>query len=131
MCEGVRMGSLWSPVGRFAHINCLELTAAMFVVKAFSRDKDGSHIQLKLDNRTAVAYVNHMGETRSPQLNDVATQLWTWCLEGKITLSAEHLPVDNCIADLKSWTIHSSAEWQLCKDGVASGSLLSPVVWAS
>ena len=75
VCEGVRTGSLWSPVERFAHINCLELTAAMFVVKAFSRDKDGSHIQLKLDNRTAVAYVNHMEETRSPQLNDVATQL--------------------------------------------------------
>ena len=62
VCEGVRTGGLWSPVERLAHINCLELTAAMFAVKAFSKDKDGSHIQLKLDNRTAVAYVNHMGD---------------------------------------------------------------------
>ena len=57
------------------------------------------------------------GGTRSPQLNDVATQLWTWCLESGITLSAEHLPgVDNCIADLESRSTHSSAEWQLRKD---------------
>lgn len=75
VCDGVRTGGLWSPVERLAHINCLELTAAMFAVKAFGRNKDGSHIHLKLDNKTAVSYVNHMGGTRSPQLNSVATQL--------------------------------------------------------
>ena len=117
VCEGVRTDGLWSPVERLAHINCLELTAAMFAVKAFSRNKDGSHIHLKLDNKTAVSYVNHMGGTRSPQLNSVTTQLWTWCLERGITLSAEHLlGVDNCIADMESRTIHPSAELQLRKD---------------
>ena len=86
---------------------------AMFAVKAFSRDKGNSHTQLELDNRTPVAYVNHMEDW----LSSVAIQLWTWCLEKGITLSAKHLPgVDNCMADQESWTIHSSAEWQLSKD---------------
>ena len=72
---------------------------------------------LRMDNRTAVAYVNHMGGTRSPQLNSVATQLWTWCLERGIMLSAEYLPgVDNRIADMESRTVQSSAEWQLRRD---------------
>ena len=58
-----------------------------------------------------------MGGTRSHQLNDLATQLWVWCLERGITLSAEHLPgVENCVADFESRTVQSSAEWQLRKD---------------
>jgi len=117
VCEGVRTGGLWSPAERLSHINCLELTAAMFAVKALSQDKDSTHIHLRLDNQTAVSYINHMGGTRSYQLNNLATQLWGWCLERGITLSAEHLPgVDNCVADFESRVIQSSAEWQLRKD---------------
>jgi len=62
VCEGIRTGGLWSPVERLSHINCLELTAVVFAVRAFSQDKDSSHI---LDNQTAVSYINHMGGTRS------------------------------------------------------------------
>jgi len=90
VCEGVCTGGLWSPMERLSYINCLELTAAMFAVKALSRDKVSSHIHLKLDNQTAVSYINHMGRTRFPQLNSLAAQLWTWCLERRITLSVEH-----------------------------------------
>jgi len=106
VCKGVRTGGLWSPMERLSRINCLELTAAMFAVKDLSRDKDSSHIHLKLDNQTAVSYINHMGGTRSPQLNSLAAQLWTWCLERGKILSAEHLQgVDNCVADFESRTI--------------------------
>ena len=114
LCNGICNSGLWSPAERLAHINCLELTAAMFTVKALSRNKDSANVYLKLGNRTTVSYINHMRDSFS-SVECVATQLWTWCLERGITLSAEHLPSDNCIADIESRTIQSSAEWQLSR----------------
>ena len=32
-----------------------------------------------MDNTTAVAYLNRMGGTRSPDLSHCAKQLWLWC----------------------------------------------------
>ena len=53
----------------------------------------------------SVIYKSH-GRDSFPQLNSLATQLWAWCLERGITLSAEHLPgVENCVADFESRTI--------------------------
>lgn len=43
------------------------------------------------------------GGTRFSQLNSLATQLWMWCLERGITLSAKRLPgEDNGVADEES-----------------------------
>ena len=67
-----------------------------------------------MDNTTAIAYLNHMGGTRSQSLAQCALQLWQWCLQRGITISAEHLPgVKNIKADVESRTLHSSAEWML------------------
>ena len=69
-----------------------------------------------MDNRTAVFYVNRTGGTRSPVMCSLAIQLWRWCLERNLSLSAQYLPgVDNCVADRESRIIQSSAEWQLHK----------------
>jgi len=38
----------------------------LFAVRALSRNKGSFRIHLKLDNQTAVLYINHMGGTRSP-----------------------------------------------------------------
>ena len=61
VCRGVRTGGLWSQLEHGNHINYLELLAAAFAVKAFARDMRNSHVHLKMDNRTAVFYVNRMG----------------------------------------------------------------------
>ena len=36
-----------------------------FAVKAFAKNKQDLHIRLKMDNRTAICYINRMGGTRS------------------------------------------------------------------
>lgn len=114
VCGGVRTGGLWSQTETRNHINYLELLAAFFAVKAFAKDRQDAHILLKMDNRTAIFYVNRMGGTHSPALSDLAIQLWQWCLERKLVLSAEHLPgIDNHVADEESRTIRSVAEWRL------------------
>ena len=57
---------------------------------------------------------NRMGGTKSQTLSQTACDLWHWCLQRGITLSAVHLPgVLNSIADEESRTLHSSAEWML------------------
>ena len=110
VCQGSRTG-LWSQMERKNHINYLELLAAMFAVRAFAKDRRNIHIHLRMDNRTAVFYINRMGGTRSPILSKLAIQLWQWCLERNLSITAEHLPgVDSCVAD---GLIQSIAEWQL------------------
>ena len=96
------------------HINYMELLAGTFAVKSFAKDRRDAHVHLRVDNRTAAFYVNHMGGTRSPLMSRLATQLWQWCLERNTSLTAEHFPgINNYIADKESRTIQSLAEWQL------------------
>ena len=102
-CEGVRTGGPWSPEESQWHINCLEALAAFHAVKCFVRDKKSITVLLRLDNTTAVAYVNKLGGTVSPQLNHIVRELWLWCMSRDITLIAEHLPgVFNTVADEES-----------------------------
>ena len=63
---GASMGTLttggkWSQVEAQEHINILELKAAFFALKSFLKDKINQVICLKLNNTTAVAYLNNMG----------------------------------------------------------------------
>ena len=105
------LGGLWSQVECHSHVNYIELLATTFAVKAFTKDKSNL---LRMDNRTAICYVNHMGGTNSPLMNKLVIQLWQWCLEKNLSLSAVHLPAtSNCVADKESRTLQPSAEWQL------------------
>ena len=114
LAEGAATGGLWSPQERHLHINVLELIAGGFAVKTFAKGKKDLHVRLKMDNTAAIAYVNHMGGTRSPTLAKRAKQLWLWCLEKGIVISAEHLPgVANITADFQSRSLQSLAEWRL------------------
>ena len=98
--EGVQTGGLWSEGERMHHINLLELIAGAFAVKTFARHRRNIHMHLKMDNKTAIFYINKMGGTRSHLLAHTACQLWQWCLQRGITLSAKHLPgSSNIIAD--------------------------------
>ena len=113
-CGSVTTGGLWSPEEQSMHINCLELLAASLAVKTFAKDRENLSIQLRIDNTTAISYVNRMGGTHSYNLSAIAGSLWQWCLQRRIMLSAEHLPGTlNIWADAESRTLPSSAEWKL------------------
>ena len=60
-CEEVRTGGPWSETESHLHINCLELLAATLAVKCFARDKEDIMILLRMDNTTAIAYINKRG----------------------------------------------------------------------
>ena len=62
-CEGVRISGPWSETESHLHINCLELLAATLAVKCFARDKEDIMILLRMDNTTAIAYINKLSRT--------------------------------------------------------------------
>ncbi len=52
---------------------------------------------MRVDNTTAVAYINKMGGT----LIQMVKEIWMWCKEREINLTTEHLPGKlNHLADL-------------------------------
>ena len=75
VCKGVQTGGLWSQAEWRNHMNYLELLAATFAVKAFTKDKENIQVHLRIDNRTAVFYVNRMRGTRLPAMCGLVIQL--------------------------------------------------------
>ncbi|XP_072017157.1 uncharacterized protein [Amphiura filiformis] len=98
-------------------INYLELLAAFFVLKAFGRNMSNKHVRISIDNTTAVAYIAHMGGSKSQDCNELAKQLWQWCIDRNIWISVVHLPgVQNVIADRKSRVFADETEWMLDRE---------------
>ena len=62
------IGGRWKELEALDHINYLELEAAFLAPRAFLPLIKGSHVQFGLDNRTAVAYINRLGGTRSQHM---------------------------------------------------------------
>lgn len=102
--------------GELFGINYLELLAAALGLQSLCADQKNVHIQLKMDNTTAVAYINHMGGTKSPPCNSLAKSIWQWCNCRNIWITAVHLPgIDNVEADSLSRNFNDRTEWMLNK----------------
>ena len=114
VCGKTRTGGPWSPSEQELHINCLELKAATLALQSLVKDRMGISVLLQLDSQTAVSYINHLGGTVSPQLTDLAKNLWLWSLCRDLVLTAQHIPgVDNQIADSESRELKDRLDWKL------------------
>ena len=70
------------------------------------------HVKAMIDNTTAISYINSMGG-RSLLCNQIARQLWVWCVQHGIWLSAVHMPgKQNVLADKESREKRSDSEWK-------------------
>jgi hypothetical protein len=98
-------------------INYLELLAAFLALKSFCKNSRNVHVKLRLDNTTAVAYIAHMGGSKSKACNTLSKELWSWCIARSIWITVSHLPgVENVTADRKSRHFKDETEWMLSKD---------------
>ena len=112
--QGVTTGGPWSRQEKKYHINFLEILAASLAVKTFLKNQSNLTVLLKIDNTTAVAYINHMGGPVSPLATDLVKQMWLWCLERSITLKAQYLPgIQNVRADMESRVMIDRSDWML------------------
>jgi ribonuclease HI len=107
-------GGHWSPQEQEFHINYLELKAVLLGLKSLCSKCTATHIRVQSDNTTAVAYINSMGGIKSESCNDMASQIWEWCITKQIWLSACHIPgAENVEADTASRQFKDSVEWSL------------------
>ena len=95
-------------------INFLELLAIFHAMRALYSEVSQSHIEIRCDNISAVAYVNDMGGMVSLSMDRLAKELWEWCLNRDIFISAIYIPgKDNVRADYYSRNFSDSTEWSL------------------
>lgn len=114
--ENEKIGGRWSEAEAESHINVLEMTAVFLALKAFCNNYRDKHVQVKSDNTCTVSYINAMGGVKSQSCNELAVQIWSWCIERNLWLSAAYLPGIENEADYSSRNFNENVEWMLDKD---------------
>ena len=95
---------LWSGEETRWHIDLKELMAGFIGSKLFARGQHYLiHTSLQMDNMTACHYINHIGRIVSVNLCMLSLDMWKWCQQRNIHISAVYIPGQlNLIADILS-----------------------------
>ncbi|XP_011859425.1 PREDICTED: uncharacterized protein LOC105556921 [Vollenhovia emeryi] len=113
-CSGKQAYGHWTSKQSDLHINQLELKAALLALKCFANDLSDCEILLRVDNTTAMAYINKMGGVRVDYLHKDAEKLWNWCEERRLWVFAEYISSkENKEADALSRIQNIDTEWEL------------------
>jgi len=117
---GARFGSarangFWKEDQRSIHINILELLAAEIALQCFFKNSSNIQILLRIDNTTAIAYINRFGGCKNPDLHTIAKRIWSWCEANNIWIVASYISSsNNYLADFESRKeIDTRDEWSL------------------
>lgn len=112
VCGSSKTSGSWSDLEKNYHINYLELKAAFFGLQCFAKDLHDCEVLLRVDNTTAVAYINKMGGVQFTHLNSITRDIWQWCEERNIWIYTSYINTkDNYEADRESRKIN--IEWEL------------------
>lgn len=90
-CKHEKIHCFWSHEERKLHINYLELLAAFFALKSFVKNSSNCNILLRIDNTTAISYINRMGGINNKKLSETAKKMWMWCERRNIWLFASYI----------------------------------------
>lgn len=60
----------------------------MFGLLSLCHKVHNTHIQLQVDNTTAVCYLQNFGGCRSRTCNDLACSIWHWCIEKRLWITS-------------------------------------------
>ena len=109
-----KTGGNWTADECKLHINVQEMMGSLFGLRALCAHLRDTHIRIKTDSKTGACYINAKGGSKSEACNKVAIQIWDWCLERNIFVSAEHVKGKlNTEADFLSRNQDNSGEWSL------------------
>lgn len=113
-CGTNKTGGVWTEEELNLHINSLELKAAFFGLKCFASRLQKCEILLRIDNVTAISYINRLGGVQYPHLHSLAKQIWQWCETRDIYIFATYINTNqNVIADFESRKQLSNTEWEI------------------
>lgn len=113
-CNGERTHGFWSAGELRHHINYLELLAVFYGLKCFVKDDYKCSILLRIDNTTAVSYINRMGGVRHKKLSGLTKEIWQWCEARDLWIFASYIASkQNVEADNQSRVKNIETEYSL------------------
>ncbi|KAJ8911110.1 hypothetical protein NQ315_003372 [Exocentrus adspersus] len=113
-CLDQKCHGFWDLDDQQRHINFLEIKAAFYAVKCFTKFKDNLRVLLRIDNKTAISCINRGGSVRFKPLNEASTRLWKWCEERNIFLFASYISSrENVEADEQSRSKTINTEYEI------------------
>lgn len=116
-CQGKNTHGFWSEEEIEQHIIYLELLAAFFGIKCFANKLSNCNILCRIDNTTAIAYINKVGSVQHRKLNKLSRLIWQWCEESDLFLYASYIKSsENKEADRESRNLGMETEWSLDKE---------------
>jgi len=103
----------WTAAEQPRHINYKELLTVFFALRR--PEVKGRTVNIISDNITTIAYINHFGGTRSPELMKLATSLWNWCLKTGTRIRTTYVPSAFNPADAPSRQLTGQLEWSISR----------------
>lgn len=110
--EGNKAKGSWSVYQKSLHINTLELLAVYYAILSLVKESD-IKILLRIDNTTAISYVNRYGGCRTTQCHSIAKLIWQLCESKSILLHATYVNTKENIADPLSREAHDNTDFML------------------
>jgi hypothetical protein len=104
----------WSDEEMDQHINWKELKVVWHLIQ--HPLTKGKLVNVISDNTTTIAYINKFGGTRSPQLMDLAEEIWSYCLETGTRLRTTYVPSQFNPADAPSRRMNTQLEWSISQE---------------
>lgn len=87
--------------------------AAFLGLTSFASELTNCAVLLRIDNTTAISYVNRMGGVQYPHLSTLARSLWQWCEARGLWIFASYINTQENRADAASRTFNPDTEWSL------------------
>lgn len=114
-CSGKSTQGFWNNKESKNSINYLELLAAFFGLRCFANKLSRCELLLRIDNTSAISYINRTGGIQYPHLNDLTRKIWQWCEKREIWIFASYIASkENKEADKASRVTNIDTEWELC-----------------
>ncbi len=115
-CEGRHINGKWGKEDSGKSINYLELKAAYLVLRSFCEyfDCRNGQVLMRIDNTTAISYINRMGSVQYKNLSQLAKLFWEYCETRALMVLATYIPTKrNIEADEQSRLKTTETEWSL------------------
>ena len=110
-CKGNSTGENWTPEESCFHINTLEMAAALYALKIYTRYVSNCHIQLKVDNKSSLAWINKK-TAPNEAIFLIFKEFWEYCMGKNVGVSAFYINTNrNVVADKESRKLRNNLEW--------------------
>lgn len=103
----------WNEEQKLWHINYRELLAIKLILPDLASDCSNCQILLRVDNTTAISYINKKGGVKYPHFHALAKEIWQWAEKRGIWLYATYIQSSKNIRADQLSRINPDIEWSL------------------